>query len=200
VQGEKAPAEIAEGIKTANAQSGADVIIVGRGGGSAEDLQAFNSEEAARAVYSSKIPVVSAVGHETDFTLCDFAADLRCATPTEAAQVVTPCCQEMLAALESRKNELNFVLENKLKNAATHLSGRAANLTAAMQSKINLAKQELISKNYILEKISPMAVLKRGFVMVENLGGAVVKQGTDLFKGERIFLQFHDTKRDAEIL
>jgi exodeoxyribonuclease VII large subunit len=206
VQGPNAPIEIASGVRAVNScefsamYGDADVIIVGRGGGSAEDLWAFNSEEVARAVFASKIPVVSAVGHETDFTLCDFAADLRCATPTEAAQVVAPCFEEMLKSLQSRKDELNDALKNKLEDAASKLQKHAASLGFVMQNKLDFAKRELITKSNILEKISPMAVLQRGFVLVEDSGGSVVKCGRGLTKGQKVLLQFSDMGRDAEIL
>jgi exodeoxyribonuclease VII large subunit len=200
VQGERAPADIAEGLRLANAQSGADVIIVGRGGGSAEDLWAFNSEEVARAVFASKIPVVSAVGHETDFSLCDFAADLRCATPTEAAAVVTPDYAEMAGIFKARVGRLGNALMNRVDIVENRLNMRVERLSDIVFSRLDFVKRDLLNKSNILEKISPMAVLRRGFAVVKDSEGVIVKQGSSLISGQKVMLQFQDTQREAEIL
>ncbi|MCL2855331.1 MAG: exodeoxyribonuclease VII large subunit [Defluviitaleaceae bacterium] len=200
VQGDRAPQEIVEAIKLANAQSGADVLIVGRGGGSAEDLWAFNSEIVARAVYSSKIPTISAVGHETDFTLCDFAADLRCATPTQAAEVATPHLGTMAGLLQDGVDRLGSALVKKIDRLPMRLQMRTNALHGAFLRRLEGAKHNLTAKGDILEKVSPMAVLRRGFVLVESYDEAVIKNGAGLTPGQRITLQFQDIKREAEIL
>ncbi|MCL2575252.1 MAG: exodeoxyribonuclease VII large subunit [Defluviitaleaceae bacterium] len=199
VQGENAVDEIAAGVALANAKSGADVIIIGRGGGSAEDLAAFNSEVVARAVFNSKIPIVSAVGHETNFSLCDLAADLRCATPTEAAVVVTPDYAEMIGFLRGSIEDMQYVFKKRLDNANNLLKSRKDTLNYCINGRLDNAKRNLIVKSEILEKISPMAVLRRGFVVVEDESG-VVKQGATLNSGQKIALNFSDTKRDAVIV
>ena len=200
VQGEQAPTDIARGLELANAYSGADVIIVGRGGGSAEDLWAFNSEEVVRAVYASKIPVVSAVGHETDFSLCDLAADLRCATPTEAAQVVASDRDEMLEGLEWLANGLNAAFLRRIGMEKSRLENRQQGLFAKVSGRIEYIKRDLVNKSNILEKISPMAVLKRGFVAVTDEKGDAVTLGASLESGQKVTLQFSDNIRKAEIL
>ena len=200
VQGENAPASIVKAIEVANLQTNADVLIVGRGGGSAEDLWAFNDESVARAVFASKIPVVSAVGHETDFSLCDFAADLRCATPTEAAQTVTPSLDDMLQILDMLTMEIKSMLSKRLQNDQSRLSMRQSALMDAVSARLQIAKHDLLTKSQILEKISPMAVLRRGFALVEDTGGVVVRSGADLKQGQHVVLQFNDTKKEAEIL
>ncbi|MCL2753460.1 MAG: exodeoxyribonuclease VII large subunit [Defluviitaleaceae bacterium] len=199
VQGENAPQEIAAGITLANAKSGADVIIVGRGGGSAGDLEAFNTEIVARAVFNSNIPIVSAVGHETDFSLCDFAADLRAATPTEAATIVTPDLTQMIIALKNAEDRLWTSAREHHARGSAEIEFAKEGLKQAIVYKIADAKRNLLAKHQILEKISPIAVLQRGFALVEDENG-VVKQGASLTGGQKIHINFSDTKRDAVIL
>jgi len=200
VQGVDAPADIARGIEIANEHSFADVIIVGRGGGSAEDLWAFNSEEVVRAVFKSSIPILSAVGHQTDTSLCDFAADMRCATPTEAAQLATSSHAEMLASIEYLTHRLNFVFGQNIKMAASGLIDRKEMLEKSITAHIDKQKQQLIEKSNILEKISPMAVLKRGFAAVADTDGESIKLGAALETGQLVSLHFSDTIRKAEVL
>jgi exodeoxyribonuclease VII large subunit len=200
VQGERAPQTLAEGIALANEKSGADVIIVGRGGGSTEDLWAFNSEEVARAVFNSSIPVVSAVGHETDFSLCDFAADLRCATPTEAAQVVTPDYAEIMGIFRARVGNLGLALENRVKFAARQLDMRQKRLSDGIFRRFGDARRDLLNRSNILEKVSPMAVLRRGFAVVSDDAGNIIAKGSTLTHRQKVLLQFQDILREAEIL
>lgn len=200
VQGYGAPESIAGGLEIAGRESGADVIIVGRGGGSAEDLWGFNHEAVVRAVFNSPVPVVSAVGHQTDFTLCDLAADLRAATPTEAAQLVTPDINDILRLLTSSAHRLNFSLEGKLKSARNQLNMRVNRFNSSVKNCIERTKQALIGRNTVLEKISPMAVLRRGFAVVEDAEGGEIRQGVALKSGQRVVLKFHDTEKKAEIL
>ncbi len=122
VQGEVASREIAEGIRCFNRMKNVDVIIVGRGGGSLEDLWAFNEEEVARAIYHSKIPVISAVGHETDYTISDFVADLRAATPSAAAELVVKDKRELERRLQYLKNRLGNQVSTYLEEVRTDLS------------------------------------------------------------------------------
>ena len=114
VQGENAPADIVRSIKMLDGYDGIDVIILGRGGGSAEDLWAFNSEEVARAVFACETPIVSAVGHETDFTICDFVSDLRAPTPSAAAELVCPDINKLYSDLSVKKNALDFYIANRI--------------------------------------------------------------------------------------
>lgn len=200
VQGDHAPAHIARAIGLANAESGADVLIVGRGGGSVEDLWAFNSELVARAVYGSHIPVISAVGHETDFSLCDFAADLRCATPTQAAEVATPHWGQMAGRLKLMVDQLNQALTDQIKGMPMGLERRTNALQASISQRVNNAKRDLLAKSDILDKISPMTVLRRGFTLVMNDFGNTIKKGNDLEAGQAVTLKFEDCDRNAKIL
>ncbi|MCL2235907.1 MAG: exodeoxyribonuclease VII large subunit [Defluviitaleaceae bacterium] len=199
VQGDHAPADIVQALEIANAQSGADVLIVGRGGGSAEDLWAFNNEMVARAVFASAIPVISAVGHETDFSLCDFAADLRCATPTEAAEVATPRWGQMVGELKFAVDELNQALNSQIEEMPARLKRRAGVLRSAVHRHVDSAKRDLLSKSEILEKISPMAVLRRGFAFVTDNEGNTIRKSSSLTAGQSVALQFQDGETRAEI-
>jgi len=200
VQGEQAPADIAKGLEIANVHSGADVIIVGRGGGSVEDLWAFNSEEVVRAVHKSIIPVVSAVGHETDFSLCDLAADLRCATPTEAASIVSSELAEMLESIVRMANRLNLVAQDTVARGKNQLQRCKEGLNYSISKRTDIVKRELLQKADILEKISPTAVLRRGFAGVASDDGEVIKLGESLQSGQQVVLYFSDTTRKAKIL
>ena len=200
VQGDDAPADISRAIETANEKSGADVLIVGRGGGSTEDLWAFNSEMVARAVHSSSIPVISAVGHEIDVTICDFAADLRAATPTAAAELATPRLDEMQARLAYCVDVLHGAISGHISDYRTMLDNRLYRLSTERQiSKISTQRSLLAAKLQLLEKVSPLAVLKRGFVLAKDADGNIIKSGVSLNAGQRIAMQFSDTTREAEI-
>jgi len=224
VQGDKAPNEIATGIELANAHSNADVLIVGRGGGSSEDLSAFNTESVVRAVHSSKIPVISAVGHEIDISLSDFAADLRASTPTAAAEIVTAVTlHEIYAKIYSYENALTSAIKGLLRDYQTLLQNLSLQLSPKreiskihlkqsildkhksdirrlMLSKINERKSELKAKIDILEKISPRAVLERGFILAFDEDEKIISSGRSLVSGQKIHLQFHDIAKEAKIL
>ena len=200
VQGEAAPADIVRALAVANVHSNAEVLILGRGGGSAEDLWAFNSEVVARAVHASKIPIISAVGHETDFTLCDFAADVRAATPTHAAEMAVPSHLGMVRMLEGLANALNQALNSRIAYQPARLQAQAATLNRAISAKFANAKRDLLQKADVLEVISPMAVLRRGFTIAKDSNGNVIKNGENLKTNDTISLTFSDTIREAKIL
>jgi exodeoxyribonuclease VII large subunit len=187
VQGEKAAPEIAKAIETMNTMEDIDVLIVARGGGSLEDLWAFNTEQVARAIHASRIPIISAVGHETDVTISDFVADLRAPTPSAAAELAVP----LLAELESALNKNEIFLQRKirkiiddksiqLKHAASHLKHPKRRLEELalyfddLSSRLKLAGEDLIMKRrtalaHLLEKLellSPLAILSRGYSIV----------------------------------
>ncbi|MDR2183309.1 MAG: exodeoxyribonuclease VII large subunit [Clostridiales bacterium] len=201
VQGDDAPADIVRAIEVANENSGADILIVGRGGGSAEDLWAFNTEIVARAVHGSAIPVISAVGHEIDVTICDFAADLRAATPTAAAELATPRLDEMQAQLAYLADRMHEAMGDRLADCRAALDNRLYRLSPERQvSKISAQRSLLAAKLQLLEKVSPLSVLSRGFVLAKDADGNIVKSGADLISGQRIVVQFSDMAREAEII
>ena len=189
VQGESAAAMIAAGIRTLNARKACDVIIVGRGGGSIEDLWAFNDESLARTIAASEIPVVSAVGHETDFTIADFAADLRAPTPSAAAELVAPNIKDLQVYLDDLQNRSLSALENKLERMSLRVAAaRSAmavpqaavlrqeqkleflklTLQKAMEQKLDTLSWTLRRLGDLAEERSPLRILKRGYSLTQS--------------------------------
>ncbi|MBR6386204.1 MAG: exodeoxyribonuclease VII large subunit [Ruminococcus sp.] len=218
VQGETAVESICRGIKKAE---NCDVVIVGRGGGSAEDLSSFNSEKVARAVYNCKAPVISAVGHETDISLCDMAADLRAPTPSAAAELAVPdinslygkiellerrmknIAETYLARTESRLKYLTYSLESNSPQKKIELSEQKLNsLEKDLKSayRIYMGKQENIfsEKTSMLENLSPLKVLARGYSVVYS-GEHIIKNSNDINMGDTIKIDFGNGGADAEI-
>lgn len=196
VQGDKAAKEIADAIALFNELSAADVLIVGRGGGSLEELWAFNEEIVARAVYASKIPVISAVGHETDYTVCDFVADLRAPTPSAAAELAVPDSNALKEALEMKKAKLFSLVNGQigkkreslltlqksgaLKNPALRIADDrktllyfGERLDKASQRLLEKERESLMRLSYKLDALSPLKVISRGYAAVFKDGEPV---------------------------
>lgn len=215
VQGDTAAAQIAAAIDKFNRYNAADVIIVGRGGGSIEDLWAFNEEIVAMAIYNSKIPVISAVGHETDFTIADFVSDLRAPTPSAAAEMCVPDYREILFSvdkyLDSLESGIDKVLDRyqiKLLSYKSIIDQHSpqrtvelySQLLQACQDKINTTLQNKISlyTNSIahyaarLEAINPLKVLMRGYGIVEDDNGIPIKSCESIDIGSKIRVKLHD--------
>ena len=218
VQGEGAPASIAEGIKKAQ-NSGCDLIIFGRGGGSAEDLSAFNAEIVARAVYNSKIPTISAVGHEIDFTIGDFVADMRAPTPSAAAELAVPDIQEIYGGILALKNRIGEKAKAKINemrtkvNAASLLISRLNPRTRIEANEENynktfaairkdfssiIAAKELQFKNTaeLIDAFNPLKTLERGYSIVYK-GGAVVSAAAEIKKGDTFTVKMSDGEFEA---
>lgn len=209
VQGAEAPPEITGAIRYANRYRVADVIITGRGGGSIEDLWAFNDERVARAIYDSAIPVISAVGHEPDVTIADFVADLRAATPSNAAELAVPDIaeiREMLLQLELRAGQaLNKELK-MLRQRLAELSEKrvlqspkyyiddkrmlldflSTRMGAAAARKVTALRERFIRLAASLDAMSPLKVLGRGYAIVRRPDGAIVKSAADVKAGDKI--------------
>lgn len=191
VQGAGAPEQLINAVNLFNEYDCADVIIIGRGGGSIEDLWAFNDENLAYAVYASNIPVISAVGHETDFTICDFVSDLRAPTPSAAAELAVPDKEELLSYYNSQRQYLTSIVENKISSYNKNLSDIKASLSKSSPEKRiqilntrldNLAKRAEFSINNSfnnksdsikklgakLETLNPISVLNRGYSIAEK--------------------------------
>ena len=217
VQGVEAPPEIVSALRYANRYQVADVIIVGRGGGSIEDLWAFNDERVARAIYESEIPVISAVGHEPDVTISDFVADVRAATPSHAAEIVVPDCAELMQRLQSQKLQMlraqNARLELlrrrldalKQKRALTDpgafiqdkqmlLAHLQKDLYHAGTASLRAPSNKLASLAASLDAMSPLKVLGRGFSLLENEAGEVIRTCADVTIGEKITATLADGK------
>ena len=197
VQGEQAVPEMLSALDRLYSLSGIDVIIIGRGGGSAEDLWAFNSEQLSRKIYESPVPVISAVGHETDFTICDFVADLRAPTPSAAAELAVPDINEISSKLNRYENSLKSFLENKyqfsfarleallnafcMKNPTDFIVGRSYErldrltdkLSQAANRTLDSADRSFVSLTARLDALSPLKVLSRGYAAVSKDNGTV---------------------------
>ena len=220
VQGAEAPGEIADAIRYANQYSLADVLIVGRGGGSIEDLWAFNDERVAYAIYESAIPVISAVGHEPDVTISDYVADLRAATPSNAAELVVPDCNALRQKIDSYSASMASVLGRQIKNARQHLNMLAQSpamgspigyleqrrnalnmlctrLSLAQNRRLHLCRQRFTALTAKLDAMSPLKVLTRGYAMVQDPQGQVVRSITQVQPGANIRLRLNDGKIDA---
>ncbi|MCL1845781.1 MAG: exodeoxyribonuclease VII large subunit [Defluviitaleaceae bacterium] len=199
VQGEHAAADIVRALGEVNEHGGADVIILGRGGGSVEDLWAFNEESVARAIAASKIPVISAVGHETDYTIADFTADLRAPTPTAAAQIAAFDQNAASAHLRDLQSDLTQALCEKLRENADTANFFLQNLTRAINERLANEWKTLAHREALLEKISPYAVFKRGFALVRDEKSAPVTSVKALAPGQTIKITFADGTATAKI-
>ena len=222
VQGEGAAQKIAEGIKLMNDNHMADVLILARGGGSLEDLWPFNEEIVAHAIYNSEIPIISAVGHETDFTIADFVADLRAPTPSAAAELAVPDIYEVKQKINQAQNRLKILLSKKLeiiklryekcinsvvfkeplriiRDKQQILDSQIKELEKHIQEKKQQKQTkyvELVSK---LDALSPLKTLTRGYSIVEK-DEKIVKSIKDLNSGDKINLKLIDGVKDAEII
>ncbi len=221
VQGERAAPEIAKAIKLFNEQNAADVLIVGRGGGSLEDLWAFNEEIVARAIFESKIPVVSAVGHETDFTIADFVADLRAPTPSAAAELAVPDIFELKSELLGLKQHLSVLMRNmltgekerlenfekqitilsptnKIINSRQELSNLYEKVVNSITSKLNDEKTKISLLSSKLNALSPLEVLSRGY-SISYKNEMPIKSVGDVKTGDNIKIRVTDGEFFAEV-
>lgn len=214
VQGSDAPPQLVQALKRMNERQAADVIIIGRGGGSIEELWAFNDEQVARAVAASDIPVISAVGHETDFTICDFAADLRAPTPSAAAELAVPeqgqlmnytnqlssrCYRavrqypvtlakslDMLRAKRCLSTPLYYVEDRGMR-----LDYLTRSLAQVMQTGVSRAEKRLVTSAGKLDALSPLKVLGRGYTLAQK-DGKTVSKTADVAVGDRIDIRLKD--------
>ena len=223
VQGAEAPGEIAAAIRYANYYKLADLLIVGRGGGSIEDLWAFNDERVAYAIYESEIPVISAVGHEPDVTISDFVADLRAATPSNAAELTVPDQDALRQSLDSTTAAMAVSLNRQIKSAQKHLEVLSQSpalrspdsyltqrenslellknrLIAAQNQNITRKNQQYIAAISKLDAMSPLKVLSRGYAMAQNLGGEVIRSLNQVEIGERIAVRLSDGTLFATVM
>jgi exodeoxyribonuclease VII large subunit len=220
VQGDRAAAELVEGLSRLNALPDVDVIIVGRGGGSFEDLWPFNDEELARAIRASPVPVVSAVGHETDFTISDFVADRRAPTPSSAAEMVVPSAVEEGRMLRASAERLLAAVTRRLSRDRDRLDGLAARpVLRRPKDMLNVRQQRLDELTRIvstkllhtmevergklagmferLEALSPVSTLKRGYTLALNAEGELVGSVTRVSPGDAVELVMADGRVDT---
>jgi len=223
VQGAEAPGEIAAAIGYANHFKLADLLIVGRGGGSIEDLWAFNDEQVAYAIYHSEIPVISAVGHEPDVTISDYVADLRAATPSNASELAVPDQDALRQSLDAMSAAMASALSRQMKAARQHLNvlsqsptlrspmgyieQRGKGLELLKNRLIAAQNQQLTQKNsrYIaavskLDAMSPLKVLSRGYAMAQRENGEILRSVRQAEIGERLELSLSDGKLRATVM
>ena len=223
VQGSEAPGEIAAAIRYANYYKLADLLIVGRGGGSIEDLWAFNDERVAYAIYESEIPVISAVGHEPDVTISDFVADLRAATPSNAAELAVPDQDALHQNLDSMTAAMVSSLDRQIKSAKRHLEVLSQSpalqspvgylqqrekslellknrMIAAQNQNITRKNQQYIAAVSKLDAMSPLKVLSRGYAMTQNQSGEVIRSVDQVELGERITINLSNGKLSATVM
>jgi len=215
VQGVEAPPEIVGALRYANRWQVADLIITGRGGGSIEDLWAFNDERVARAIYESEIPVISAVGHEPDVTIADFVADLRAATPSNGAELAVPDAAELREVLEGVSVRIGQSVRKRLegyRRTLTDLSERRvmqspmayvdqkrmeldrrqSALLAAQERALGAARHDYVYLAASLDALSPLKVLGRGYAIAEKEDGAVLRSAAEAEPGEKFTLRLGD--------
>ena len=220
VQGREAPLAIVKAIETANIRMECDVLILARGGGSIEDLWAFNEEIVARAIVASKIPTITGVGHETDTTIADFVSDLRAPTPTGAAELVTSHTVELIKTIQVYKNQLNKVmaglirelmqkidyLEKRLISPRQQIQRQKEQIHQYIQrinqSMKNTMIQYRLNINKLklnLDHLSPHAVLSRGYSIITNVDGQIVNNANQLKLDDKIRIQLNHGQADATI-
>ena len=222
VQGVEAPPEIVGAIRYANEFNVADLIITGRGGGSMEDLWAFNDERVARAIYESRIPVISAVGHEPDVTISDYVADRRASTPSNAAEIAVPDKREICDVLGSFEARTDQAIKKKigqlsdrleacrnrqvLKVPTAYIDNRRIELDrirdrliAAQEAQLSNSKSRFVALTASLEAMSPLKVLTRGYAIASDTNGKCIKSVNEISAGDRLHLTFSDGKAQCVV-
>ena len=221
VQGESAPEQLVRAVNKFSASKIADVVIIGRGGGSAEDLWAFNDEQLAYAVYNCETPIISGVGHETDFTVCDFVADVRASTPSAAAELAVPDRQELMSYYFKQKQYISAMLDRKIKTAQLRLenqqrrmsasspklkaeqlekqlSAKSEKLTRFMNIYISDKENKLIAAKGKLDGLNPLNVLNRGYAIAEK-GEKIITSSKQLKDGDDFTVILSDGKINAKV-
>ena len=222
VQGTEAPPQIVGALNYANRWQVADVIICGRGGGSIEDLWAFNDERVARAIYASEIPVISAVGHEPDVTISDFVADLRAATPSNGAELAVPDAQELRDALGNLYARCGQAVTRRLEVGRRTLSDLASRrvmqspmayidqkrmeldlqrgaLLTAQERRVSRGKQDYVRLAASLDALSPLKTLQRGYAIASDESGRVLRSAAEAKPGDKISVELRDGALDCRV-
>ena len=221
VQGESAPEQLVRAVNKFSASKIADVVIIGRGGGSAEDLWAFNDEQLAYAVYNCETPIISGVGHETDFTVCDFVADVRASTPSAAAELAVPDRQELMSYYFKQKQYISAMLDRKIKTVQLRLenqqrrmsasspklkaeqlekqlSAKSEKLTRFMNTYISDKENKLFAAKGKLDGLNPLNVLNRGYAIAEK-DEKIITSSKQLKDGDDFTVILSDGKINAKV-
>ena len=222
VQGEGAPKQLIDGVRYFNETNKADVIIIGRGGGSIEDLWAFNNEELAREIFASKIPIISAVGHETDFTICDFVSDRRAPTPSAAAELAVPETMELKQKILNIIGRMDMLIMHNIGNRRQrveelankrvlnnpayivddrriHLMNYDGRLESGMRYSLSLKKEIFAKYTSKLEALNPMSVISRGYSAVFSDDGRLIKSVDQIEIGDKFNFMTVDGSVSAEV-
>ncbi|MBI5996788.1 exodeoxyribonuclease VII large subunit [Clostridium perfringens] len=222
VQGENAADSIIEGIRYFNNEKSVDVIILGRGGGSIEELWAFNNRYLAYEIFNSRIPTVSAVGHEVDFTISDFVSDMRAPTPSAAGELVSPSLQEMINDLVNKKEFLHRAIDRKFLNSKRdvdllykglkgnnpkHIIEKRIKEVNSLEEKLNFlgkrkidkAKDELVALNSILQTLNPLNTLGRGYSVIMDKEDKVINEVSELKKNDMVKVIMKDGSVNIDI-
>lgn len=222
VQGDAAPSQLREGVMAMANDIRPDLIIIGRGGGSAEDLWAFNDEALVRAVAACPIPIISAVGHEIDFTLCDFAADLRAPTPSAAAELAFPDTGELIRRFGNVSTKMEGLLgariggyrqmlerlaqsramqapEQLVRDRKEALSRTRERMLRAMRKELDQKTMHLASRAALLDALSPLKVLARGYAAVRTADGRTIREALELSVGDAVTIQMHGGRVGATV-
>ncbi|NLL30420.1 MAG: exodeoxyribonuclease VII large subunit [Clostridiales bacterium] len=215
VQGEGAYKTIISGIEYFNKNKNVDVIIIGRGGGSIEDLWNFNEEELAKTIFKSKIPIISAVGHEVDFTISDFVSDVRASTPSQAAEIAVPLEEEIFTEINNYKDRINEIIDRKflyerekllnykkflslnnpeiiISNSYLDLDRLKDSLNKIIENKIDKEKMKLKSLSDILQAHNPINVLNKGYTIIKDNNHNIISSKEEINKLEEINIVFKD--------
>ena len=215
VQGELAEGQLTKAVKTVNEYDAADVIIIGRGGGSIEDLWAFNSEKLAREIYASHIPVISAVGHETDFTICDFVSDLRAPTPSAAAELAVPNIYEEMDRVEALYMSMKALVLDLIDDARMYIDSLTSSpamkepesgllkirkeleyleskLILLQKNKLSYANAQVARFSGMLHELSPLKILSRGYSVIQNNKGEFITSAEKLNRGDKVKARLSD--------
>ncbi len=222
VQGENASEDIIKGLATLNSMKDIDVIILARGGGSIEELWAFNNEKLAYAVYSSKKPVITGVGHETDFTIVDFVSDMRAPTPSAAAEIAVPSFMILSDTIENYKRHLSISINNNLRdvnnrigmlnktieahspmnyiaNQYNHIDNLQNRLLTGINSKLQLKKERLSRLNAVIDAHNPLKVLNKGYAVIQQTDGKLITQIEQLQNNNEVHITIKEGRAKAQI-
>jgi len=220
VQGKESPEGIIDAIKIANQRSEVDILILCRGGGSIEDLWSFNNELVAREIFSSKLPIISAIGHQTDITISDFVADLRAATPTAAAEIISLSHEELLGNLEYFKSNLINIIQNKIEqlNQKIDFLEKAlisptqkiakqydsilafkSRMQVTMNSQLEKYKEQIRSYKQNLDHLNPNEILSRGYSIILNRKKKIINNASAMNVNDKIKIKFYEGNAEANI-
>ncbi len=198
VQGEQAVTDIVQAIEHLNQLPELEAVVITRGGGSADDLSVFNTEQIVRAVAASRMPTLVAIGHEVDMSLAEMAADMRASTPSNAAQLLTPDKRQTVAQLRAQKSAMTELILSRVQADRASLSEASNTMRHMLERAYTIAEQTMMRQRSLLEALNPQAALRRGYSVIRS-EGAVVRSAKQVKVGDHISITFHDGSAQATI-